>query len=118
MGESREGPKAGASVALAKPHKPIDVERSAQAERLLTQGGQFLAQGNIVVARHYFLRAAEAANAKGALRLGETYDAHELARLGVVGVKPEPTQAQKWYERALELGSPEAVAKLQRLAGQ
>jgi len=93
-------------------------DRSVQAERMITQGERYLAQGNIVVARQYFLRAAESANARGALRLAETHDPQELARLGVFGINPDPALAQKWYERALELGASEALSRLQRLAGQ
>ncbi len=85
---------------------------------MVAQGERYLAQGNIVVARQYFLRAAESANARGALLLAETHDPQELARLGVFGVNPDPALAQKWYERALELGASEALTRLQRLAGQ
>ena len=40
-----------------------------------------------------------------------------LERLGVLGVQPSSAVARKWYERAHELGAPEAQERLARLAG-
>lgn len=108
----------GAIASAIPSQSQTEPDQQGQVERLLVHGERYLAQGNIAVARQYFLRAAEARNAKGALRLAETYDSRELARLGVHGVSPDPALAQRWYERALELGAPEAPARLRRLAGQ
>ena len=63
----------------------------------------------------FFLRAAQAGLARGALLLAATYDPRELARWGVQGVQPNLTEARKWYERARELGAPEAEERLARL---
>ena len=53
--------------------------------------------------------------AESALAFAATYDAAELARLKVLGLKPEAAEAKKWYEKARELGAPEAEARLRRL---
>jgi TPR repeat protein len=34
-----------------------------------------------------------------------------------VGLTPDPELAKKWYEKARELGAPEAAARLARLGG-
>jgi TPR repeat protein len=90
---------------------------SSQADwtRLINRGQQHLAQGNVAVARQYFLRAASAGSAAGALRLAETYDPRQLAQLRVVGLAADLAEARKWYERARDLGAPEAADRLSRL---
>jgi hypothetical protein len=90
-------------------------EERARAEKLITRGEQDLNAGNIALARSFFLRAAEAGLAQGALLLATTYDARELARIHALGVLPDLAAARKWYERARELGSPEASERLGHL---
>ena len=83
----------------------------AQGEKL-PSAGQHRA-----CARQYFQRAAEAGLAAGALRLAATYDPAELSRIQAQGVVPDRAEARKWYERARELGAPEAEERLARLGG-
>ncbi len=61
--------------------------------------------------------AAERLIARGALLLAATYDPRELARWGAQGIQPSLGEARKWYERARELGAPEAEGRLARLGG-
>ena len=93
---------------------PADREN---AERLVARGERDLEQGNIALARQFFLRAAQAGLARGALLLAATYDPRELARMRAVGVQPNLAEARKWYERALELGAPKASERLATLGG-
>lgn len=95
----------------------LSAEERARADRLVSQGERHLDQGNIGAARLFFQRAAEAGSARGAIRLAATYDPAELGRLQVQGVNPDRNEARKWYERARELGAPEAEERLARLAG-
>ena len=90
---------------------------AAQAERYIAQGERYLLEGNIGVARQFFQRAADAGYAPGAMRLAATYDPAELSRSQVQGIVPNPSEARKWYERARELGAPEAEERLARLSG-
>lgn len=108
-------PERGAPSVFRPPE--LSPEQKAGAERLVVQGERFLAQGNIAVARQYFQRAAEAGLAQGAIRMAATYDPVELARLQAQGVVSDRTEARKWYERARELGAPEAEERLARLGG-
>jgi hypothetical protein len=73
-------------------------------------------QGDIASARLMLTRAAEAGDARSALALGATYDPAALEKLGVLGVAPDPAQAHAWYAKAVELGSAEAVVRLETLA--
>lgn len=85
------------------------------AERFIARGEQEIERGQVAIARQFFLRAAQAGLARGALLLAATYDPRELARWGVHGVLPNLPEARKWYERARELGAPEAEERLARL---
>lgn len=85
------------------------------AERFVARGEREIEQGQIAVARNFFLRAAQLGLARGALLLAATYDPRELARWRAHGVQPNFDEARKWYEKARELGAPEAEERLARL---
>jgi len=95
----------------------LPAEERARVEKLIAQGQRYLEQGSVVLAREFFRRAADAGYAPGAIRLAATYDPAELARLQAQGVVPDRAEARKWYERAKELGAPEAEERLARLGG-
>jgi hypothetical protein len=84
----------------------------AGQQKLLIQGLRLLVLGNINSSRLLFRRAADAGNAHAALILGDTFDAERLVQFGVVGVQPDHDNAVYWYERADELGAPEAKERL------
>ena len=87
----------------------------AQLERLVELGDRYLDQGNILVARQFFLRAAQGGLAAAAFKLAQTHDPHELARRNVQGLRPDPAEAKRWYTRASDLGASEAKARVGRL---
>jgi TPR repeat protein len=95
----------------------LSADEKARAEKLMGQGERYLTQGNVALAREFFRRAADAGLAQAAVRLAATYDPAELGRLQVQGVVPDRAEARKWYERARELGAPEAEERLARLGG-
>jgi TPR repeat protein len=79
----------------------------------MQKGDENLRQGNINLARLFYKRAADAGWAPGAFALAQTYDAHELARLNVLGgIQPDPKLATQWYEKARDLGSDTARQRL------
>ena len=86
-----------------------------RALRLVKKGDEQLAEGGIAQARLLYERAAEAGLALGAMALAATYDPVELQHLGALGLKPDHEAAQRWYERARQLGAPEAEERLRRL---
>ena len=95
----------------------LSADDRARAEKLVVQGERFLAGGNVALAREFFRRAADTGFAQAAIRLAATFDPTELSRLQVQGVVPDRAEARKWYERARELGAPEAEERLARLGG-
>jgi len=82
---------------------------------LMRRGQDYMRTGDLAAARLVLRRAASAADAQAALALGATFDPLVLEELGVLGVRPDPVQARAWYERAAQLGSPEARRRLARL---
>ena len=107
------GPALIATPQLRPTLSPADRER---AFVMLSNGEEQLKNGNVYAARKFFERAASAGLAQGALALGATFDAEELARMNVVGLKPDADAARQWYTRAQVLGAVEAEARLKRLA--
>ena len=74
------------------------------ALRLRAQGLVALAGGDVVEARAFLERAAEAGDARALLVLGDTYDPTTLARLGAIGIKGDVARAHDFYARAREAG--------------
>jgi hypothetical protein len=109
-GAERSGPPDQPPASRAA--TPQDRER---ALRLLKKGDEHLAEGNISAARLFYERAADAGLAQGAMALASTFDAAQLARLGVRGIPPDGKQARRWYERAKQLGASDAEERLRRI---
>jgi hypothetical protein len=93
----------------------LNPEARQRALRLVKKGDEQLADGGIAQARLLYERAAEAGLALGAMSMAATYDPVELERLGTRGLKPDQDQARRWYERARQLGAPDAEQRLRRL---
>jgi TPR repeat protein len=99
------------------PQPKMTTEKRTELLLLLQKGMESLRIGNILHARQFFLRAAENGSAEAALALAATYDPVELGRMAeMTRVVPDPALARKWYEKAKELGSSEAEARLAALA--
>jgi len=88
---------------------------SDELQNLVKRGTAFLQNGDISAARLVLRRAAESGHAQSALALGTTYDPNSLRELGVLGATGDIAEARGWYEKAAELGSAEALRRLERL---
>jgi hypothetical protein len=111
-------PKPAVPPAPAAPRAPILSPADREmAEHMIARGERESEQGNVAMARQFYLRAAQIGVARAAMLLAATYDPRELARVGVQGLQPNVAEARKWYERARELGAPEAEERLARLGG-
>jgi hypothetical protein len=82
---------------------------------LLKRGSELVASGDLAAARLVLQRAAEAGNARAAFALAGTYNPITLGELQVHGLSPDLATARHWYEKANELGSPDASRELQVL---
>jgi TPR repeat protein len=116
--KERPGGPASRATTTATGGGPAPTKDFDGAQRLVEIGDRHIAQGNIAIARQYYIRAANLGLAIAAMKMAETQDPNELARWNVRGVKPDPAEAKRWYQRALELKASEAEARLRRLAGQ
>jgi TPR repeat protein len=83
---------------------------------LLKRGQELMRNGDLAAARLVLRHAADAKNAEAALALGATYDPVILRELRVYGFSGDVGMARTWYEKAKELGSPEAARRLDILA--
>jgi TPR repeat protein len=84
---------------------------------MMKSGAEFMANGNIGAARMMFQPAAEAGEPVAAFALAETYDPLVLRKMGAKGgITSDIALAHTWYERAMNLGSTVAPARLERLA--
>jgi len=91
----------------------------AEIKLMVTSGLEYMANGKVGAARLMFQSAAEAGEAAAAFALAETYDPVVLEKLGAKGgITPDIALAQRWYEKAKELGSPVAPERIARLAGR
>ena len=91
---------------------------AAETAALVTRGDDFLSAGDIVSARLFYERAADAGDRGAALRLSAIFDPAFLSWTGVRGIPDDPVQASSWYRRAVDLGNPAAQEHLQNLEQQ
>ncbi|WP_213289824.1 hypothetical protein [Bradyrhizobium sp. sGM-13] len=96
----------------AAPARRIDPEELAA---LLKRAKGLLAIGDITSARLLLERAADAQEAEAALMLAGTYDPQVLGSQDLRSVTPDPAAARLWYQKAAQLGSPDAKRRLGQL---
>jgi hypothetical protein len=94
---------------------PLPPEERERALSMHAKGQELLDRGQVYAARKLFERAAEIGLAQSAVALAATYDPDELGKMRVVGLSADAVAARKWYEKARELGAPEAGDRLRRL---
>ena len=86
---------------------------------LTSKGDENMLIGKIAAARLFYKSAAESGYAPAALALGATYDSRQLSQWKLAsGQQADPVMARKWYEKARELGEPEASDRLQTLGAR
>jgi len=104
---------------VAAPPRPRTSSRTLDPDEitiLYRRSQDLITQGDIAGGRLLLTRAAEAGDARAALALGATYDVAVLGKLAVLGVVADAGKAKAWYAKAAELGSGEAVKRLEVLA--
>lgn len=90
-------------------------ESEARLDAYLERGQKLLDDGDLTAARSFFRRVAESGDPRGALAMGATYDSNYAGNLGIGTARPDNTVAGEWYRRAMELGSKDALDRLERL---
>jgi hypothetical protein len=99
------------------PRPPVAAEDASVIAAKMRVGVELMTYGEVTAARTMFQRVAEAGAAAGAFALAETYDPLVLGGLRLrERIMPDAALARTWYERARDLGSPEARDRISRLA--
>jgi len=123
----RAGPPPEASPSAVEAREPapsaptgqvMSAAEQQRVQRAMKKGDEELDAGNVAAARLLYEFAADAGLAQAAMALAATFDADELAKLGVRGVAPNPKEARRWYERARQLGAADAAQRITRLGTQ
>ncbi len=97
-------PPAPAPSAPALPATAVAPQASlALLDLLRRQGTAALGNGDISGARRFFQRGAEAGCASCAEGMAQTFDAEQLNRIGAIGIRSDPAQAEAWRARARQL---------------
>jgi TPR repeat protein len=110
-------PPAAAAVAVTPPPAAPQARRIAADElaTLMKRAKEAIDAGDIPVARLLLERAADGQDAGAALMLAQTYDPAVLGTSDVRNITPEPDKARVWYQRAAQLGSPDAQRRLAQM---
>lgn len=97
-------PPAPAPSAPALPTTAVAPQASpALLDLLRRQGAAALGSGDVSGARRFFQRGAEAGCAPCAEGMAQTFDPQQLSRIGAIGIRPDPAQAEVWRARARQL---------------
>jgi hypothetical protein len=107
-------PVAAAAVAVVPP-PPARRLAADELVTLMTRARSLLAAGDIPPARLLLERAADAQEPSAALMLAQTYDPAVLGTQDIRNIHPDPALARVWYQRAAQLGSPDAQRRLSQL---
>src|SRR5260370_10514506 len=104
-------PVAAAPV-VAPPPRKLDPDELAA---LMKRAKGLIAIGDIASARLLLERAADAQEAGAALLLAQTYDPAVLGAQDTRSITPDPAAARTWYQKAAQLGSPDATQRLAQM---
>ena len=108
----REAPSPQATTV---PLRRLDRDEIADLRK---RGEEFMAAGNLGLARLALQRAAEGGDPQAAFALATTYDPILLDAGRVIGVVPDSAAARAWYEKAKKLGSTDASLRLKPFASR
>jgi hypothetical protein len=88
---------------------------AAETAGLLARGDWLFATGDIAAARLLYERAADAGEARAAVRLGESFDPVYLDGSHLRGLQGDRDMAVFWYRHARDLGATGVASRLKKL---
>jgi TPR repeat protein len=88
---------------------------AAEIAGLLARGDWLFATGDITSARLLYERAADAGEARAAVRLGESFDPAYLDGSHPRGLQEDRDMAVFWYRHARDLGATGVASRLKKL---
>lgn len=95
-------PAGSAQMSSTLPAKPT--LRQEEIALMVERGRLLFEAGDLAAARLFFRRAANAGDAAAAIAMGATYDPEVLTQRFIRGIEADAQEAQRWYERAREMG--------------
>jgi len=109
--------EATSTVASPAPrnHPTVPTFSAAEIAGLLARGDWLFATGDIASARLLYERAADAGDARAAVRLGETFDPAYLDGSHMRGLHGDPDMAVLWYRHARDLGATGVASRRKKL---
>ena len=109
--------EATSNVASPAPrnHPTVPTFSAAEIAGLLARGDWLLATGDITAARLLYERAADAGEARAAVRLGQSFDPVYLDDPQLRGLHGDPDMAVFWYRHARDLGATGVASRLKKL---
>ena len=103
-------------IAQPAPAKTIERHISSEEEdEAINRATDMLENEDIAAARLIYESIALRGSAKGAFAMAQTFDPQFLKHFVINGLKPNLDEARMWYQKATELGSSEAEARLATL---
>jgi TPR repeat protein len=87
---------------VPQPVKPL--LRQEEIAMMIERGRVLFEAGDVAAARLFFRRAASAGDAAAAIAMGATYDPEVLTQRFIRGIEADAQEAQRWYERARDMG--------------
>ena len=108
-------PAAPTSEAISQKPPTKPAFSGAETAELLARGDWLFATGNVDSARLLYERAADAGEARAAVRLGETFDPIFLDRAHLREARADSGMAMFWYRRARALGALGITSRLKSL---
>src|SRR6266436_1805527 len=105
-------PPVAAPPVASSPARRLDADELAA---LMKRAKGLIAIGDIASARLLLERAADAQEASAALLLAQTYDPAVLGPQDTRSITPDPAAARTWYQKAAQLGSPDATQRLAQM---
>jgi len=103
---------APAAESAPKPQAQAQPLSGAEENRLLERGNELMQRGDITAARLLFEHLANRDSALAAFALAQSFDAGFLHKAQVRGLAPNQELADRWYRRAAELGSRDALTRV------
>jgi hypothetical protein len=91
---------------------------TAEERAMIERAVELLGNGDVASARLLYQHLANSGSALAALSLARTFDPEVLPSLGVIGMRANPAEAERWYKRAAELGNEQAVRRLRSSAAR
>lgn len=111
---AKPAPQVESRPALQPQLPPLQM--SLEEEKgMLAKAQGILDNGDIASARLIYEHLARKGSIKATFALAQTYDPEFFSQLNVIGLRPDPETAKKWYAKAASMGNAEANARLSAL---